>query len=192
MVLDNQYYESELVLFSYDYDRTIWEAVDLRYGTILKGEYEHIYVSGDPQNDILALDIGGFDGLGFYSRSKRSWLIEPQYSGEFFTEFSCGFALVYKVYNDDPDNNDLMLVDESNQALQIDYDLMPLSGFYSGRCRVCSITTGLQGFIDTNGQIAIPLVYEDAWDFDQYGYARVWELDGNTYFIDVNGFPLVN
>ncbi len=48
---------------------------------------------------------------------------------------------------------------------------------------------GLCGYIRPNGELAIPLQYEDAYDFDQQGKALVC-LQGRSYYIDMEGHEL--
>ena len=53
-----------------------------------------------------------------------------------------------------------------------------------------STETGLIGFIDETGNIIINCQYDWAWDFDSYGYARVWDTEDNCLIIDINGIPV--
>ena len=161
--------------------------IDIKNGYISPLNYVHIYVNEDAENDLIALDEGGYNGLGFFSRKKRCYIIEPQYNGDYYTEFHEGWALVRIIYNDNEDDFELFLINESNQILQVEEDIQPMSFFYQNRCRMFSIESGLEGYIDTHGQIVIPPIYKNATDFDQSGCAQVENLSGETIYIDTNG-----
>ncbi len=185
IIIDDSKLNCGIVLFSHD--NIYWGYLDLRNGYKSNEEYIHIYIGEDPSNDILALDMGGFNGLGFFSRSKKCWIIDPQYSGEYYTEFSYGWALVMKINNEDEDDYDIFLIDKENNKMILGDDLVPLNNFYYERCRVYSKETGFQGFIDPFGSVVIPIIYEDAWDFDKNGFARVWLQNGDVEYIDTIG-----
>ena len=186
--LDDRYYSAGIIPFSDD--GLYWGFLDSMTGYISEQDYCNIYINEDPTHDIIALDIGGGDGLGFFSRKEQRMIIEHQYNGENYTEFVSGWAWVQKFYDYEMDDFDVFLINESNEKLELDDDIIPLSNFSQGRCKVSSKTTWLVGFIDTQGHIVIDLQYESAWDFDKNGLARVWDQDHNSWMIDVDGNPV--
>ena len=95
-----------------------------------------------------------------------------------------------RVNNNDMDDFDLFLINESNEKLELDDGIIPLSNFSQGRCRVYSESTQLEGFIDVYGHIVIDLQYISAWDFDENGYAKGWDQEDRCWKIDVDGNPV--
>lgn len=188
MMIDDKYEYAGLFLFSND--GLEWGFYDCMTGYISEQSYINIYVNRDPNSDYIALDEGGYNGLGFFSRKEQKMVIEPQYNGENYTEFSYGWAWVMRVNNNDMDDFDLFLINESNEKLELDDGIIPLSNFSQGRCRVYSESTQLEGFIDVYGNIVIDLQYISAWDFDENGYAKVWDQEDRCWKIDVDGNPV--
>ena len=183
--VDEKYEFTGIILFTDDV--VVWGFLDCLTGYVSKQDYFHIYINSEPGCDLMAFDEGGYNGMGFFSRKEQRMIIEPQYNGEYYSEFSSGWAWVMKINNNDPDDFDVFLINESNEKLELEDGIKPLSGFSQGRCRVYSEETMLEGFIDMYGNVVIDLKYTAAWDFDDNGYAKVWDQEDRCWMIDVDG-----
>lgn len=190
VISDRWYKPYGILLYCNDEDNIYWGFVDCVYGYISKPEFVNIYISTDPSNMIIGLDEGGYNGMGFYSRPEARMIIEPQYSGEYYTEFKEGWAWVMIINNNDYDDFTFALIDESNNRLKLPNGVEPLSGFSQNRCRVFSTETKLEGYIDKTGNIVINCQYSSARDFDSSGHAYVKDIEGNSMIIDINGLPV--
>ena len=174
-------------IIKYSKDGYVWGFFDVANGNISDMEYTNIYVHPNPEEDYIALDLGGINELGFYSRREKTFVIAPQYDGEFYTQFYEDWALVKSFLNYEEDDFEVFLIDRNNNRMILDESIIPLGNFSHGRCLVYSEDNSMYGYIDTGGNIVIPCIFPDATEFYENGTAIIVDTDGVEHIIDIYG-----
>lgn len=135
------------------------------------------------QGDVSTSGTDSFN-LGYLKRADGTVAIPCRYDSDYWCGFTGGWALA--VVPDAKQERKFVFINTSGEELALPEGLIPEgSGCSDGMLCVRASDTGLCGYVTPDGTLALPAVYDSAYDFDG-GRAKV-TYQGVDGWIDLSG-----